>query len=704
MADTPASTSIAGEDAAAATSPPVRPADPWLQEIDDALQREDTWRKRGKKVVQRFRDERKEATGGATSSKINILWANTEVLKAALYTRTPAPDVRRRFTDARKGDALARIAAEVTERSVAYVNDTHDVDGQFEAAIEDTLLPGRGTTWVVYEPEIEGDGEDARIVEQKLRTEFVYWEDVCHGAARVWERIPWWARRHALRPDEFRKKFPDAEKAPSADYVLKDASGTDSTKTDEKFVEVWEVWNKVARERLYVARGFANVLHPTEDPYRLAGFFPLPKPLYSVRTTDRLIPEPEFCQYQDQAQELDDVSSRIRNLTAALIVKGIYDASIDGENKLAQLAAAADNEFIPYTNWSALQQKGGIEQAFGFWPIDRIIAVLAQLYPRMQSLVQEIYQITGISDIIRGSTDPRETKGAQTLKAQFGSMRMQRRQRDVQRFIRDDYRLKAEIIAEHFTQETLAAITGMDLPTRAEQEAIKAQIAQQQAAAQAAAQQQAAMMPPGGQGAPGPMPQPPEPPAEMVERATGPTWDDVIDLLRSDRLRSYRVDVETDTTAFEDAEAAKGARIELVTAVRELIKDTFTTAATAPGAIRLVREVVMFAIRSFKAGRALEEAFEDAFDELEKNPPQPPQEDQPAPSPEKPDLKGIAAVKDVERKAQRDAAEIGLKQRSQAVDAAETLAGTRREDAVAAADIKATLAKVVAPLAGAFDA
>ena len=677
------------EPASTTEEPAPRPAEPWFQEIDGAIDREKTWRDKAKKVVQRFRDERSSANEGALTSKVNILWANTEVLKAALYTRTPAPDIRRRFTDARKGDRLARTAAEVIERALSYCNDTHDLDSQFEAAIEDALLPGRGTDWIVYEPEIDGD----RITDQRLRSEYVYWEDVCHGHARTWGRIPWWARRHALRLEEFKKKFPEARQAPNADFVLKDVSGTDSSKKDEKFVEVWEVWNRTGKERLYVARGYVDVLQAAEDPYRLRDFFPLPKPLYSVKTTDRLIPEPEYCQYQDQAMELDEVSSRIRNLTAALIVKGLYDGSIDGENKLSQLAAAADNQFIPYSNWSALQQKGGIEQAFGFWPIDRIVAVLAQLYPRLQSLVQEIYQITGISDIIRGSTDPRETKGAQTLKAQFGSMRMQRRQRDVQRFIRDDYRLKAEIIAEHFTQETLAEITGIDLPTKAEQEAIKAQIAamQQQAARQA-------QMSPGPDGQPMPQQAPPQPPPEMVERASGPAWEDVIDLLRSDRMRGYRVDVETDTTAFEDAEAAKSARIELVTAVRELIKDTFTTAATAPGAIPLVREVVMFAIRSFKAGRVLEEAFEDAFDELERNPPQPPQAEQPPPEAEKPDLKGMAAMKDVERQAQRDAAEIGLKRQEQSIAAAETLAGVRRDDAVAAADIKATAAEIMAKL------
>lgn len=663
------------ETEAAAEPVKARPAEPWLRDIDKAFKRDEKWREKGKKIVQRFRDERDNArsSDSSLSSKVNILWSNTEVLKSALYSRTAAPDVRRRFPDARKGDELARTIAEIIERSLSYCIDAYDVDSPIEAALEDNLLPGRGVAWVNYDPEVEGEGEEAQITSQKLDIEYVYWEDFCHGLARTWKRVPWVCRRHAMREDEFSTKFPEAKFEPG--YELKDASGAADAgeASGEKFVEVFEVWDKPSKTRIWVGRGVTDVLREDEDPLQLTDFFPCPKPLYGVTTTDRLVPEPEYCQYQDQAIELDEVSSRIRHLTNELRWRGIYDASVDGENQLANLPKAGDGVFLPYKNWMTLREKGGIDQAVGFWPVEKIVQVLRELYPRANMLIQQIYQVTGISDIIRGATDPNETKGAQVLKAQFGSMRMQRRQRDVQRFIRDLYRMKGEIIAEHFTQETLAAITGIDLPTR--EEVAQYQMRQQMQAMQAQMPPQAlppqpmgmrgappmqaqtpalgAPIPTGGAapvmgGMPPRLPAPPPvppPDSEMAARMSGPTWEDVMAILRSDKMRAYRVDVETDATAFVDAEAEKKGRVEMMTAMQGMLQGAFQMIQMAPGTIPLVKELLMFGLRSWKPARTLEESFEDAFDELEKNPPQPPaagkKEDGPDPAVAAADIKKV---------------------------------------------------------------
>lgn len=694
---------------AAPDKPEARRSKPWLDRIDRAIKREKSWRDRGKKVVQRFRDERSRRESGVTS-RINILWSNTEVLKAALYSRTAIPDVRRRFPDANGGDPLARTAAEVIERALSYCNDAYDVDAPVEAALADALLPGRGVVWVVYEPEIVGDDENASIGEQTLREEYVYWEDYVEGYARQPDQVPWKARRHTPSLAAFKKRFPDAKEEPDADFALIDASGSSEEAAEEdKFVELWEVWDKSTKERIYVARGFLDEVQRDEDPLHLSGFFPTVRPLYSVTTTDRLIPEPEYCLYQDQAEELDRVAERIRSLTEQLKWKGIYDGSIDGENILATLAGAADGDFIPYPNWNQLKEKGGIEAAVGFWPIDRIVAALQQLYPRAQQLIQEIYQITGISDIIRGATDPNETLGAQKLKSQFGSMRMQKRQRDVQRFIRDLFRIKAEIIAEHFTQETLAAITSIDMPTAEEQMELKAKVAMaEQAKAMmghnggppmdeespdAAMASETSGMPgmgtaPPAQAVAPAMPEIPEVSEEVIARAEGPNWDDLMDLLRSDKMRGYRIDIETDSTIFVDAEAEKQSRIELITAIGGMLQQAMGMIAASPGTIPLVRELVLFGVRSFKPGRALEEAFEDAFDALAASPPTPEDDEEDKPEETGPDLKGMAAIGDVKRKAARDAEEMELERQRFGVEAAETVETARREDAKAEAEIR----------------
>jgi len=47
----------------------------------------------------------------------------------------------------------------------------------------------------------------------------------------------------------------------------------------------------------------------------------------------------------------------------------------------------------------------------------------------------------------------------------------------------------------------------------------------------------------------------------------------------------------------------------------------------APELLPLAKETMLFTVRAFKAGRSLEEAFEDAFDTLASRPPTPPQPD-----------------------------------------------------------------------------
>jgi hypothetical protein len=710
----------------------------WMERIDAALAREEnTWRMPARKVVKRYRDER--AKGDiANSTKINILWANTDILKSALYTRTSKPDVRRRFPDGQAGNTPARIAAEVIERALNYVIDTEAIDAVMLSAIEDLLLPGRGVIWISYEPEIEepeeydedgakdagGGDTDAKgtstdsgekadaggeIVAQRLTLEYVFWEDYCQGLARQDKDVPWRARRHALTKEQFKKKFPEAQvdgkHGPDTNYKLSRSEDQKGSYFDaEGFVELWEIWAIGGRKRLYVARGYTDILQETEDPYELTGFYPCPAPLRGVSTTDRQVPQPEFLQYQDQAIELDMVASRISRLTKEMRWRGIYDATVPdgaapGGSTLADMSKADDGEFLPHVNFQAIRDRGGIEAAFGFMPIDMLVGVIEKLSGRQTQLIDEIYQITGISDIVRGQTDPNETFGAQKLKGQFGSLRLQARQREVKRFILDAYRMMAEIVAVHFTPETLAQMTGFDLPTAVEQQQLKQQIAQAQMQAALSQQplpQQPMPQQPGASPQPMPQPQAPKPQQppidqKILDRANGPSWDDVIQLLRSDKLRSYRVDVETDDTEFQDASEEQEQRVEFMRFFMDMMEKAYVAATTAPMMLPLIKEIFLYGMRTFKAGRSLEQQVEDAFDQLQRNPPPPPQQGKGkgASGPDPGNIaKGQAAIADVQRKAMHDKAQIGIEAQRLQSEQAIAAHQEQRADALAQSDMQ----------------
>jgi hypothetical protein len=625
----------------------------WLSELEAARKRDEKWHKRGEKVIARYRDERE--SDDRTERKTNILWSNTEVLKSVLFQGIGNPDVRRRFPRKGKEERAARQASLVLEHGLSYCADSYDASAQIECAVEDMLLPGLGQCWVVYDAEIEeepasDDSDDSEAAEQvatgisdqQVYFEHVYWQDYRTSAGRKEADIWWKARRHQYSRDELKTYFPkDAEKVPlEASIADRPADSKDDDDTFKR-ANVWEIWDKTKRQRSYVAEGYDIILRQDDDPYQLQKFFPCPEPLYGVKTTSSLIPIPEYTLYQDQAEELDRITTRLMRLIEALKRRGVYDATLEGaDNQLSGLADADDNEFLPYKGFAALQDKGGLKNVFATEDLKPIIEVVNGLFQQRAMLVQTIYEVTGISDVIRGSSDPNETATAQRIKGQFGSLRIQKRQGKVQTFIRDLFRIKGEIIAEHFEREKLEEMTGIDMPLQAQVDQAKQQLSmieQQQQMAQQAAQQPPqpgvqAMGANGGppmNGMPAPplqqqpaMPQPsPEQMAELQQTAKAVSWEEIAAILKSDDRRGYKVDIETDATVNTDEQMEKQNRIEFLGTMQGFLERSIPAVMQMPELGPLIKELGVFTVKSFKVGRTLEEAFDDFFDKVSKRPP-----------------------------------------------------------------------------------
>ena len=541
------------------------PALYWQNELEKADQFERDWRERGMRVVERYRDEREgRALIGPSNTRFNILWANTETLKGALLARMAEPDVRRRFPDP---NPAAREVAILLERALSYGLDVYDGITPMKAALEDYLLPGRGVVWVVYEPviikekiKIEVDGEDValdeveeieRLGDQRCRFEYVHWQDYRESPSRRPEDVTWRARRHLFtRDDLIGRGFKDAHEIP-----LNWMPDTNEDNADYEEIynraEVWEIWCKVTRKRLFIATGYKDVLAEDDDPYELEDFFPTPTPLIAVRTNNTSIPVPEFTLYQDQADELDRVTNRITYLIEGLKRRGVYDASVP---ELAQLAMAGDNDFVPSDNFASLAQKGGLAGAFQTEDISVVSAVLNGLYTQRMQVLQVIYEVTGISDIIRGGgTKASETATAQQLKAQYGSMRLRRRQDEIEKYIRELYRIKAELIAENYEPEILQRVTGMEVT------------------------------------------------------------EEMLEIMRNDKLRNYQIDVETDSTVFADEEETKRTRMEFASVFGDYLIKAIEATRAAPEITPIAFEILKFVAGAWKIGRN----FEDVINETE---------------------------------------------------------------------------------------
>lgn len=557
----------------------------WQDEIDRYESDFKKFTEAGKKILKRYKDERKDSEN--TDARFNILWSNVRTLKPAIYSRPPKIEVSRRFDDQ---DDVARVASMIIERAVEYeIKQYPDYHTSLSNCVEDRLLPGRGVAWIRYEPVIETvdaepqiseddlaeDTEEQleRVTSERCPVDYVFWQDFAHLPARTWEEVTWCARRVYMSAEEGEERFGEIfSQVPLTHSPDKTDDDKETTQSLKKAV-VWEIWCKPSKSVYWIAEHFDEMLDEREDPLELENFFPCPKPIFATVTTDSLIPVADFKLYQDQADEIDDITGRIKHLTKALKVMGIYAAD---EPSLARLMKEGnDAVMIPVTNWPAFVEKGGLQGAVQFMPLRDIIAALQQLYIARESCKQIIYETTGISDILRGASMASETATAQQIKSQFASIRLNDMKDDVARFARDLLRMKAEVICLKYQPEIILQVSGIAHT----------------------------------------------PDAEFAPQA--------IALLKNDMLRNFSIDIQTDTLVQLDEQTEKQSRMEFLAATSSFMEKAVQASQVAPDMAPLAMQMLLFGIRGFKVGRELEGVFErTAKDMMEKAK---------QPQPEKPD-------------------------------------------------------------------
>lgn len=554
----------------------------WSVEIDLAKKHYEKWTERAEKVVKRYRDERGELN---STERFNILWSNVQTLRPAAYSRKPKPEVSRRYNDQ---DPVGRAASTMLERCLEYeVEHYSDFDSAMRCALDDRLLVGRGVAWVRYDPHVESvedddiqttdDAEQSGYEQIKYEcapTDYVFWRDYLQQPARTEEEVEWKARRTYLSRKAGVQRFGEVfNEVPlgHAPKGLEEHSAAKSGAADDlKRAVVWEIWDKNTSQVVWIAESFDRVLDAKADPLQLDGFWPCPKPMYATTTTDSMVPVPDFCQYQDQADELDRVTARINLLEKAVRVAGVYDQSEGGLKRL--LADNTENVLIPVQNWAAFSEKGGIAGSVSFMPLAEVVQALQTLYQSREAIKQTIYEITGLSDIVRGASQASETATAQQIKSRFASLRIQELQNDVARFASDLFRLKAQIICRLYQPETILQMAGMDQTIES---------------------------------------------PEIIQQA--------LMLLKSQPIRSFRIEVTSDSMVELDVEQEKQARVEFLTAVGGFINSALPVVQASPPLLPLLGEMLRFGVRGFKVGREIEAAFDTALAQAQEAPMVPPE-------------------------------------------------------------------------------
>jgi hypothetical protein len=634
----------------------------WKNELRLARKREQDWRRDAEKIVKRYRGEEKKR------NRFNVLWANTEILRPAIYNSRPNPDVRRRFRDS---DPIGKAVSAVLERSLDVICDLDDFDDSMSNDVLDGLLVGRGVSRVRYVPKItdakpsseddgsdDDDGEgatgvsepaepqddpgDAELVSESVEVVHVDWQDFAHGYGRTWAEVPCCFFRHKLTRPDAQAMF-DAQDIKAVEFAVptqgeEDKKSGQEVGETEKVAEFWECWDKNGDRVFFINDKVQHLLFPKDNadgspPIDFDGFFPCPRPLAIIENTGSLLPIPPFHLYEEQANELDKISGRIDKIVNSMRLRGAYDARI---TEMADILSSDDNEMVPVQNaqqWS----DAGLDKALSWIPVEKNVEILNALYDARTRQKQIIDELTGIADIIRGATDANETATAQQLKSNYSSVRLNRMQKAVQRYARDMLRLCAAAMSQKFSPQTFAQMTELNFPLAA-QKAQAAQAFQQQlmAHAQAMAQPPAPgpIAPSGspGSGAPSPgpavappmaarpMPPPqPQPPPQPPALLSLPTWEDVIGVMRSDKRRQYKVDVETDSTVAGTLSSDMAGLSQVLQAIGQTMTELTPLVEQQVLPIDAAKEIVLTVIRRARMGMAVE----DAFDKLQAPKPKP---------------------------------------------------------------------------------
>jgi len=620
-----------------------------------------SFKEKGREIVRAFLG--KSTTEAIATSEggyeYNLFWANTQVLKAAIYANPPNVLVKREFDDFQ--DDVARVASIIMERLLSQdlclpKGVLHD---NIARAVGDRLLAGIGQTWLRYQPTIEkveinkeplalaeqaeeqtGTGEKIIsrspqsvhievIKDEQALVDYVYWEDFLYSPARNWNEVWWVARRCWMTRHEVESKF-GAKIAKTLNYGSVRATARSQTSVGsedpanlrERKAEVFEIWCKKTEKIHFFSKGEQEPFAESDDELEIPGFFPCPEPLMANVTSTNFLPRADYTMVKAQYLRVETLQARISLVEEAIRVAGVYDKNSPELKSL--LSNTTQNLMVAVDNWAMFAEKGGIKGSIDWFPIEQVVNTLESLRGQMLGAQQQLYELTGISDIMRGTTSPRETLGAQQMKAQYSSSRLQYLQGEVANFVQQTLRIRGAIIAKHFQPEVMIKRSNIMLT----------------------------------------------PDGELAQQAVA--------LLKDEWEACYRIEILSDTMAIPDYNAERQGRIEMITALGQFVGMVMPLIQMDPGTGTVMMQIMKWGVAGFRSGQEIEGILDKAVKQLEKKLQQP----KPPAPPDPAVVKAQAEVKAMQEKAK--------------IEAQSEQAKAQREQAKAQSEIQSRMAKTQA--------
>lgn len=556
----------------------------WIERLDAAEKANADFVEEAKRALKWLRIDKESRKRKAGGEKLNVAFANYEVLRSTVYSRPPQVVVQPRFGGGPARQQLAAVSA-VMERATGSEIERQDLHSSLKLARDELLKVGRGVIWVRYaadfteqeagaSPEVETaspmqEGQEVEPVTMQIKTgeriefDVVTWRNFLHGPAKRWREVPWVARAEDMSRDEIKERFDldrSAQDALGLEFGEPEDRKSGAPKTSEgQTCRVHEVWCRKSGKVYFIARGASRLIEPPSPPLiDVQGFFPCPEPAMSVTQDGEIRPIPDVIMIEDQLVSIDRLTARITALENALKVRGFYPkgaTDTTAADAVEEAIRSTDDRqvLIPVPAFAA---GNGSKLDVVWLPLDVVVQAITALRQQRQEAIELVYQVTGISDVMRGASEASETLGAQQIKDRWGGVRVRDKQEEMRRLARDACRIAAEVICELFDPESIAkaAVYGFD-------------------------------------------------PAMMQ-------------LLRDDRARSLTIDIETDSTVQADEQEEKQRATEFVTATGSILMQGVQIAAAAPELVPLIGATLKFVASKHRAGREMEAEIEKAVEAL----------------------------------------------------------------------------------------
>jgi len=527
----------------------------WIDRITTAGKKWDKYHDLVKEIREYYKNDK-------AKNKQNVFWSSIETLKPFIYFKAPVPYVERR---SKVANPVEDAACKILEKALISNLDNQDFDGVIKYARNDYLLSGLGLTYEKFEPTIETITQQTTAMTEtgveviqdvtaevmtgaKVETTYIDPKKVLFDCSHVavWEDCEWVAQIIEMTKREAIDQFGEEIAAQIIER------GFSLEEELDRSVDVYRIWDKKGQRIIYLAKEVKDrFLRVDDDVLKIDGFYPFPKPVFATLANDGLIPVPDYSEIKCQLDELDGINKRMQLTMQALKVSGAYDGAFP---ELANILNK-DVTLVQVSDFEKVREKGGIDGFVGFMPIGQYIEALKALAERRAQLMSAIYEITGVSDIMRGNSDPNETATAVTKKTNFGTLRNQDRQNDFQRYLTDVLKIKAEIICEMFTPELLTQYAEPDANP------------------------------------------------QIVMAA--------IQLLKSDKIRSLTLGIETDTSFMQNEDGEK--TLDAVKTIHEMITASFQVVSMQPALLQLYKQMIDAVVVTLPNTRQFTNAVDEAF-------------------------------------------------------------------------------------------